>query len=268
MKILPHDFLRAIETHHQRLSPTNQTNKQRKRPHTVSLLLFKNLRSARKTIFFFFCFFSFLQAMGWLLWLCRKFRSHLSRTYFVAAGTTTIRPARRRSWLILIQGSNTTTTIVADSLSYLRLLRALPLLHSVRVRFSAAGIWHSRYHIIDNTAPARHTLLPTVVLPIFSSSIFGANNSHSACLLYRTRSRARTAHLIARSPRSLLLLLAMNRSRWRTNHLAAAPSSLTHCSRARTKERHTGESAKNNQNNNNNSNPAREAPAIITVMMM
>lgn len=116
MKILPHDFLRAIETHHQRLSPTNQTNKQRNRPHTVSLLLFKNLRSARKTIFFFFVF---CFKLGWLLWLCRKFRSHLSRTYFVAAGTTTIRPARRRSWHILIQGSNTTTTIVADSLSYL-----------------------------------------------------------------------------------------------------------------------------------------------------
>lgn len=176
MKILPHDFLRAIETQrHQRLSPTNQTNKQRKRPHTVSLLLFKNLRSARKTIFFFFVF---CFKLGWLLWLCRKFRSHLSRTYFVAAGTTTIRPARRLVVAYFDSG-------LEHHHHNRRGQPLLPtLLHSVRVRFSAAGIWHSRYHIIDNTAPARHTLLPTVVLPIFSSSIFGANNSHSACLLY------------------------------------------------------------------------------------
>lgn len=152
MKILPHDFLRAIETQrHQRLSPTNQTNKQRKRPHTVSLLLFKNLRSARKAIFFFFLFFSFLQAMGWLLWLCRKFRSHLSRTYFVAAGTTTIRPARRSVVAYFDSG-------LEHHHHNRRGQPLLPtLLHSVRVRFSAAGIWHSRYHIIDNTAPARHT---------------------------------------------------------------------------------------------------------------
>lgn len=122
--------------------------------------------------------FSFLQAMGWLLWLCRKFRSHLSRTYFVAAGTTTIRPARRSVVAYFDSG-------LEHHHHNRRGQPLLPtLLHSVRVRFSAAGIWHSRYHIIDNTAPARHTLLPTVVLPIFSSSIFGANNSHSACLLY------------------------------------------------------------------------------------
>lgn len=93
-------------------------------------------------------------------------------------GTTTIRPARRSVVAYFDSG-------LEHHHHNRRGQPLLPtLLHSVRVRFSAAGIWHSRYHIIDNTAPPRHTLLPTVVLPIFSSSIFGANNSHSACLLY------------------------------------------------------------------------------------
>lgn len=119
MKILPHDFLRAIETQrHQRLSPTNQTNKQRKRPHTVSLLLFKNLRSARKTIFFFFFVFCFKLWVGFFGSAENSVLTYHAHTSWRQALPQYARPVAR-SWHILIQGSNTTTTIVADSLSYL-----------------------------------------------------------------------------------------------------------------------------------------------------
>lgn len=173
MKILPHDFLRAIATHHQRLSPTNQTNKQRKRPHTVSLLLFKNLRSARKTIFFFF-FFCFKLWVGFFCSAENSVLTYHAHTSWRQALPQYARPVAR-SWHILIQGSNTTTTIVADSLSYLLFYTACVCVF----RPQEFGI----RAITSSTTPHRHgTLLPTVVLPIFSSSIFGANNSHSACL--------------------------------------------------------------------------------------
>lgn len=159
MKILPHDFLRAIETQrHQRLSPTNkQTNSEN--GHTLYLFFYSRtcvLPAKQSSSSSAFCF---PQAMGWLLWLCRKFRSHLSRTYFVAAGTTTIRPP-----VVAYFDSGLSNTItIADSLYLLFYTACVCVFRPQEFGIRA---------ITSSTTPHRHTLLPTVVLPIFSFFYF------------------------------------------------------------------------------------------------
>lgn len=146
-----------------------QTNKQRKRPHTVSLLLFKNLRSARKTIFFFFFFFCFLLWVG----------------FFGSAENSVLTYHAHTSWRqALPQYARPVVAYFDSGLEHHHNRGGQPLptlLHSVRVRFSAAGIWHSRYHIIDNTAPAHTTTngcFANFFLLLFSGPII-----HTLCRL-------------------------------------------------------------------------------------
>lgn len=159
MKILPHDFLRAIETQrHQRLSPTNkQTAKTA--THCISSSIQELAFCPQNNLLLLLLLFASFKL--WVGFFGSAENSVL--TYHAHTSWRQALPQYARPVVAYFDSGLSNTTTIADSLYLLFYTACVCVFRPQEFGIRA---------ITSSTTPHRHTLLPTVVLPIFSFFYF------------------------------------------------------------------------------------------------